>query len=410
MSFRNILKNLGPGLLYAGAAIGVSHLVQSTRAGSDFGYSLIWAVIIANVLKYPFYEFGPRYAIATGKSLLSGYSSVGKWSVWLFFIMTLSTVFIIQAAVTIVTSGLAAYLFNIELPLWITASILLGICIVILTIGHYKLLDKIMKLIIVVLSITTIIALIFSFKLNTAKSIDFQQIFSFSNPEHVMFLIALMGWMPAPLDISVWHSIWTLEKNKERKQSLKESLLDFKIGFWGTLFLAICFLMLGANTIYGTGITLSSNAIEFSKQLIGVYTQSIGNWAFYVIGIAAFTTMFSTTLTCLDAFPRVLNLTTKELFGNKNEANDKGYWIWILITATGAVLVLSLFISNMKEMVDLATKISFLVAPVLAVLNYLSITNKNIPKSYQPSSFLKLLSLFGIVYLIGFSIYFLIYF
>ena len=35
------LKNLGPGLLFAGAAIGVSHLVQSTRAGADFGLGLI---------------------------------------------------------------------------------------------------------------------------------------------------------------------------------------------------------------------------------------------------------------------------------------------------------------------------------------------------------------------------------
>lgn len=35
------LSKLGPGLLFAGAAIGVSHLVQSTRAGADFGWGLI---------------------------------------------------------------------------------------------------------------------------------------------------------------------------------------------------------------------------------------------------------------------------------------------------------------------------------------------------------------------------------
>ena len=32
----NILKKLGPGLLFAGAAIGVSHLVQSTKSAPDF--------------------------------------------------------------------------------------------------------------------------------------------------------------------------------------------------------------------------------------------------------------------------------------------------------------------------------------------------------------------------------------
>ena len=56
----SILKKLGPGLLFAGAAIGVSHLVQSTKAGADFGLGLIWALIIANLFKYPFFQFGPR--------------------------------------------------------------------------------------------------------------------------------------------------------------------------------------------------------------------------------------------------------------------------------------------------------------------------------------------------------------
>lgn len=51
----NILKKLGPGLLFAGAAIGVSHLVQSTRAGADFGFSLLWVLILSNIIKYPFF-------------------------------------------------------------------------------------------------------------------------------------------------------------------------------------------------------------------------------------------------------------------------------------------------------------------------------------------------------------------
>ena len=51
----NIIKKLGPGLLFAGAAIGVSHLVQSTRAGADYGFTLIWALILANIIKYPFF-------------------------------------------------------------------------------------------------------------------------------------------------------------------------------------------------------------------------------------------------------------------------------------------------------------------------------------------------------------------
>ena len=72
------LKKLGPGLLFAGAAIGVSHLVQSTRAGADFGLGLLWALFLVNIFKYPFFQFGPRYAAATGENLLQGYYKLGK--------------------------------------------------------------------------------------------------------------------------------------------------------------------------------------------------------------------------------------------------------------------------------------------------------------------------------------------
>ena len=51
------ISKLGPGLLFAGAAIGVSHLVQSTRAGADFGFGLIWALILVNLFKYPFFQY-----------------------------------------------------------------------------------------------------------------------------------------------------------------------------------------------------------------------------------------------------------------------------------------------------------------------------------------------------------------
>ena len=77
------LRKLGPGLLFAGAAIGVSHLVQSTRAGADYGWGLLWALLLVNLFKYPFFQFGPRYALATGGSLLDGYYKLGKIFLWL---------------------------------------------------------------------------------------------------------------------------------------------------------------------------------------------------------------------------------------------------------------------------------------------------------------------------------------
>ena len=68
MANRGRWKALGPGLLMAGAAIGVSHLVQSTRAGAVYGFGLLGLVLLANLAKYPAFRFGPAYAAATGTS------------------------------------------------------------------------------------------------------------------------------------------------------------------------------------------------------------------------------------------------------------------------------------------------------------------------------------------------------
>ena len=107
------LSKLGPGLLFAGAAIGVSHLVQSTRAGAEFGWGLIWAILLINLFKYPFFQYGPRYAQVTGETLLDGYYKLGNGYLWAYFILNIGTMFTIQSAVTVVTAGIASTLFGI---------------------------------------------------------------------------------------------------------------------------------------------------------------------------------------------------------------------------------------------------------------------------------------------------------
>ena len=112
---QGILYALGPGLLMAGAAIGGSHLVQSTRAGASYGFALVWAVVLANLFKYPFFEYGPRYTAATGENLLRGYQRLGTWAITIFFIFTISTMFIILAALATVTAGLSAQMLGLGL-------------------------------------------------------------------------------------------------------------------------------------------------------------------------------------------------------------------------------------------------------------------------------------------------------
>jgi len=414
MNFKKLLKILGPGLLYAGAAVGVSHLVQSTRAGASYGFDLLWILILANVLKYPFFEFAPRYAIATRDSLITGYYKIGKWAIIAFTILTLSTMFAIQAAVTIVTAGLVANVFNLSIDTLPLCSIILGTTMMVLIIGRYAVLDKIIKFIIIILALSTIIAVIYAFNIPHETPHNLLKSFEWANRIDIFFLIAFIGWMPAPIDVSVWHSLWTVAKRKEIgfSPTLKESLMDFKIGYIGTAFLALGFLTLGALVMYGTGEELSPNGTVFSEQLINLYTKSIGKWAYPVIAIAALATMFSTTLTCLDAYPRVLKPTTELIFPvlkNNLRSNNWISWIWIVILVIGTLILIGYLTRSMRFMVDLATTLSFVTAPVLAFMNYKVVTDKHMPSEAKPKLWLKIYAWIGIVFLSGFTIVYIIW-
>ncbi len=104
-------RALGPGLLMAGAAIGVSHVYQSTRAGASFGMQLLWVVLLVNLFKYPFFEYGHRYAAATGENLLEGYRKLGSGFLYAFLLLNAFSAVISISAVSVVTAVLAANFF-----------------------------------------------------------------------------------------------------------------------------------------------------------------------------------------------------------------------------------------------------------------------------------------------------------
>ena len=395
------LKKLGPGLLFAGAAIGVSHLVQSTRAGADFGWGLLWALVLSNLFKYPFFQFGSRYALATNKSLLDGYAHLGKTYLWIYFFLSLGTMFTIQTAVTIVTASLASILFGFTPDLVVWTILITMICLLILWRGNFTILDKIIKWIIVILTFSTVIAVFLAAGQNE-NNITLSQ--HLPQGSSILFLAAFMGWMPAPLDISIWQSLWTIEKNKADKISVKEGLLDYNIGYVITVLLGVCFMGLGTFVMYGSGTSFSNSGGVFAKQLIDLYTLTLGDSVYIFIAIAAFTAMFSTTLTTLDASPRAMEKTSRHLFSRANYLN---YKFWITVLALGTIGIFSFLLSEMGTLVEIATILSFITAPFYAYLNLKLVNSDHMPVEHRPGKGLILLSIIGLIFLILFAISFL---
>ena len=395
------LRKLGPGLLFAGAAIGVSHLVQSTRAGADFGFGLLWALIISVVLKYPFFQFGSRFALATKMSLLDGYYKLGKIYLLMFFLISIGTIFTIQTAVTIVTASLATTILGYSLNPVMISTLIILLCFAILWVGNYKFLDILIKIIILALTVSTFIALLFALTKNN-DSFDFYQVFPYETS--IIFLAALIGWMPAPLDISVWQSLWILEKEKTNSISFDEGIFDFNVGYFGTFILGICFLSLGALVMFGSGTGFSDVGSVFAGQFIELYTSTLGESVYPIIVIAAFTTMFSTTLTTLDASPRSMQKSSQLLFPGTNLLD---YKFWLMILSIGTICIFSLLLDEMGTLVQIATVLSFITAPFYAYLNLKLVTSDLIPSKYKPSKLLINFSYVGLVFLTLFALVFL---
>ncbi len=393
----------------------MSHLVQSTKAGSLFGFGLIWAVIIDNLLKYPFLEFGSRYENATGKSIIDGYKEIGNWALWCYTLITLGSMFFVCAAVGKVTTGFLQNLFQLDsIGIHSTAANILvfGVCGCLLIIGRFKVLDGLIKIIGIVLLISTLAAFILCiFKGPVNPNVSFE-LFSIESSA-IAFLIPLMGWMPTAVDLSSWNSLWTIEKIKLSgyHPKLKETLFDFNFGYIASAFLSICFVTLGAFLIYGTDTEIAKQGHLFAHQVIQLYTQVFGSWSYIIISSCTFSIMFGTCIAVFDGYGRATKRII-ELFGerNKTKTSNKSYPMAVITLIIGSFILIEIFSfrGDFSILVNLATIISFLVAPVIAIFNHYLVTKK-IDDDFKPSSWLKVLSYMGIFYLIGFSVFFLIY-
>lgn len=423
----NLLKSIGPGILLAGAAIGVSHLVQATRAGADYGFSLFWILLIAIVSKYPFLEFGPRYTAATGYHLIDGYRKLGKSYLFVFVGITIGTMFIIQASVTLVTAGLAEHLFGLGWSPAIWSFALLIFCAVLLLVGRYPGLDLTMKIIISVLALCTFVAVLLAIGSESARESLHQPAPSYWNVAGLAFIIAFMGWMPIPLDVAVWHSIWSLERSRQTgyRPTPAEARFDFNLGYISAGVIGVLFFLLGVLVMYGTGKSFSQSSLVFSAQLIEMYSNTLGSWSTPLLSVAALITMFSTTLAVTDAYPRVITelwkAVRKDRYSTTLRSSDytteasildsnqqKYFYFGGMICVTGVALLIIHYLSgSFTTLIDVAAGLSFLAAPILAWFNYRLVTGKIMPERAQPSLYYRIFSVLCLLFLVLFSIVYL---
>jgi len=400
------IKAMGPGVLMAAAAIGASHLVSSTRAGAEFGWQLAWVILGVNLLKYPFFAAGARYTAATGESLLHGYLKQGRGYLWLFTGLNVIASIASTAGVCMLTAAMLTQF--IPLPIDVLALLVLISSLLLLILGHYSLLDRLTKIIMFALTLTTLVAV--ALALDHVKPLASQ----FISPSpwqwaHVGFLVAMMGWMPAPIEVSAWNSLWLLEKQKTSPVTPSQALLDFNLGYIVTALLAVVFLALGALIMHGSGEHFSESGAQFANQLINLYSQVMGGESRYLIGIVAFLCIFSTTVTVIDGYSRTLNMGWQLLTRatvTEVQSDKRLTGIMLSVSALGLLLIL-FFKGALLPLLEFVMILAFMTTVVFAWLNYRLMTSSQLPEADRYGTKMKCLSWIGLSYLLIFAVLFI---
>ncbi|MEL6540252.1 MAG: hypothetical protein AAFQ34_02500 [Pseudomonadota bacterium] len=389
---------IGPALLFSGSAIGTSHLIQSTRAGALYGLGLFGVIILICILKYPAFRFGVDYGHATRRSMLAGYRELGVWAPLVFALFAILVYPIVFAALGSATADIAITVFDFSAPVPILALGVLAMCAVPLFLGGYQWLDLVNRVLVAFLLISTLVVTVM-----VLPRVEWGTLTDMSwatDPRAILFVVALAGFMPNPLEVSVASSMWVAEAEKGEigpTPTLGEARLAFLSGYVMTAFLALCFCVIGAGVMHAGQIAPETSAPGFARQIVALYSEALGEGAALLAAIAALSVMTTTVLAALDIGARNVASTWQQVADVHTETVFKRVYrvtIPVMIALTAAVLYL--FTSNFTAMLDLATSAVFLGAPVVATLNHLVVTRGAMPEEARPSPTIRGLSLLAI--------------
>ncbi len=383
---KGFLLVLGPGILWATIAIGETHLALLPYAGALFGMSTLWLLLLVHIFYYPNFEYGPRYAVATGESLLDGYGKTraGKFFYWFFLLLLFVTPPLLMASLVGLTGSVMFAAFpGLDYRLWcilifiITLGIIIG--------GRYKVIERIAK----VLTLIIVLIAIFAFASSPPSPGEFFSGFIPSLSATAAFMIVMVAILRMPTDpsVSIFLSKWAQEKraewgdNKEvLVSSLKKSLTDIRTGFAISFLVGAVFLSLGAVVLKPQGII--PEGIDVSLRLSEIYTQTFGQWIFFIFIGAALAAFWGTYMSAMDGMMRLFTNIIEKLFAPPEKKTRIISIAYIILVAT-AGLLMTIVIKRPVFMVLLAVSMGLIYYPMIFGMNIYCVTTQ-IDREFRP--------------------------
>ncbi|MBU2546786.1 MAG: Nramp family divalent metal transporter [Proteobacteria bacterium] len=383
---RAFISVLGPGILWATVAIGETHLALLPYAGALFGMSVLWAVLLVHVLYYPNFEYGPRYAVATGDSLLDGYgrTRLGKGVYWFFLVLMFVTPPLLMASLLGMTgSALYAGIPSVGFEWWCLVVFLLTLAVVVSR--RYKVVERIAKLLTMVIVVIAIFAFATSPPSPGAAARGLVPDIMLSSA-FMLVLVAVLR-MPTDPTISIFLSKWAQEKRsewgdapEERLSALKKSLTDIRTGFAISFLVALVFLSMGAVVLKPRGVV--PEGIDVSVRLAEIYTASFGAWIFPVFILAALAAFWGTYISAMDGMLRLFGNLIERLFNPRPRSVRIAETVYVVLVALVGLLMATV-IKRPVALVLLAVSMGLLYYPLIFGLNIHCVT-RQVEPAFRP--------------------------
>ncbi len=395
-SFSDRLKIIGPGAIITASFIGPGTVTTATRAGASFGFALLWAVLFSIIATIVLQEMTARLGIITRKGLGDAVREQFTNPILKYGSMWLVMIAISVGCAAYMAGDLLGTSLGITTLTGIPSNILgpiIGIVILFLGLsGSYKLIERVMITLIVVMSFTFITTMIIA-KPDLGEL--FKGAFIPSMPSgSIIMVIALIGTTVVPYNFFM-HSTMVQErwnKPSDLKEARWDTIISISIG--GLITAAI--LITAGAMIKGMEVT---SAADLSVQLQPI----LGDWAKVFMSLGLFAAGFSSAL----ASPLGAAITVGSVLKWENGMKDKRFKaVFITIMVIG--IVSSGLGFNPLDVLLFAQALNGILLPVIAILLLIFMNNKKRLGEYTNS--VKANVFGGIVVLIctGLGIYSLI--
>ena len=363
------LRDIGPGVLIAAAFIGPGTVTLCTIAGASFGYSLIWAIILSTFSTIVLQEMSLRIGLVTRMNLAEVIRTSIKSKILNRFIILLiiSSILIGNTAyeagnITGASLGISA-IINYESINYIPVFIGL-ISFVILYQGDYKILERSLVSLVIVMSISFFITAIMTRPDITSllKGIFKPQV----NSSNLIVVLGLIGTTVVPYNIFLHSSLVSEKWNSIEKLKVAriESFISILLG--GLVSLSIIITAASVSNQNVTGV------IDLAKGLEPLY----GKFAIYFLGLGLFASGITSSITA----PLAAAYVAKSCFGWNNSLKSKRFrLVWIFILITGVFV--SMIKINPIEIIKFAQFSNSLLLPIIAIILLWLINDKNIISS-----------------------------